>query len=181
MIFSVVLIFSLFLSLVVQEFIPPLHWLHETRVLLMPVVMFYGALALPCWGMLALAFVAGFMWDAMTVQVVDSTVEISLGWSILLYATLGTVMSGFRPLFQRRRWEVHCLISGFFTSVIVLAEYLMISIRRGFVFPFPHEIWWRVGGSGVVAALLAPIFFFALSRIASLAGHELFPAGKGEL
>jgi len=178
MILFVILVAGLFLSLVGQEFIPPLTWLHGARVLIMPVVMFYGALALPYWGMLALAFIGGFMWDAMITQVVDSTVEISLGWSILLYAALGAIMSGFRPLFQRGRWEVHCLASGVFTSVIVLAEYLMLTIRRG-GFIFPNEIWWRIGGSGIIAALLAPVFFFTLNWISSLVGYEPNPDKKG--
>lgn len=180
MIFFFILVASLFLSLVVQEFIPPLSWLEGARVLLMPIVLFYGALALPYSGMLALAFISGFMWDCLTVQIVDSTVEISLGWSILLYAALGAIMSGFRPLFQRGRWEVHCLVSGLFTSMIVLAEYLMITFRRG-GFIFPKDIWWRIGGPGVIAALLAPIFFFLFNRIASLVGYQIKPEQKGIL
>jgi hypothetical protein len=176
--FTAILVAGIFLSLVVQEFIPPLAWLHGARVLIMPVIMFYGALALPYWGMLLLSFCAGFMWDAMTVQMVDGAFEISLGWSIVLYATLGALMSGFRPLFQRGRWEVHCLVSGFFTSLIVLAEYLMITVRRG-GFIFPNEIWWRIGGSGLVATLIAPAFFFALNWLAPLVGHEIQPEQKG--
>jgi hypothetical protein len=178
MILFIILVAGLFISLLAQEFIPPLFWFYGARVLIMPIIMFYGALALPYWGMLALAFIAGFMWDAMTVQIVDSTVEISVGWSIVLYAALGAIMSGFRPLFQRGRWEVHCLVSGLFTSLIVLAEYIMITIRRGGLV-FPNEVWWRVGGSGVVAALLAPIFFFALNWLATLAGYQLNSEKKG--
>jgi len=178
MIFFAILVAGLFSSLVVQEFIPPLAWLFGARVLIMPVIMFYGALALPSWGMLATAFISGFMWDALTVQPLESSVEISLGWSILLYAALGAIMSGFRPLFQRGRWEIHCLFSGLFTSVIVLAEYLMITIRRGGLI-FPNEIWWKIGGAGIVAALLAPIFYFSLNWIASLVGYEINPEEKG--
>lgn len=180
MIFFGILVAGLFLSLVAQEFIQPLAWLYGARVLIMPIIMFYGALALPYWGMLALAFLGGLMWDAVTVPVVDSTVEISLGWSILLYATLGAIMSGFRPLFQRGRWEIHCLMSGLFTSVIVLAEYLMITIRRG-GFIFPNEVWWRVGGAGVIAALLSPFFFFTLNWLAPYVGYEIKPEQKGIL
>ena len=180
MIFFFLLVAGLFLSLVSQEFIPPLAWLYGARVLLMPIIMFYGALALPYSGMLALAFLGGLMWDAVTVPIVDSTVEISLGWSILLYATLGAIMSGFRPLFQRGRWEIHCLMSGFFTSVIVLSEYLMITIRRGGLI-FPNEVWWRVGGAGIIAALLSPVFFFTLNWLAPYVGHEIKPEQKGIL
>ncbi len=188
MIFFLIVAVSLFVSLVLQQFIGPLPWLHGTRVLLMPILLFYGALAFPFWGMLLLAFLAGFMWDALTVQIaftrdivtghaLASNVEISLGWSILLYAALGSLMIGFRPLFQRGRWEVHCLLSGVFTSAIVLSEYLMITLRRG-DFVFSREIWWRIGGAGLVALVLSPIFFFAFNSIAESVGYETRPKRK---
>ena len=177
MIFFGVLLLSLFVALVAQQFIPPLPWLHGARVLLLPVVMFYGALAFPLPAMLLLAFVAGFMWDALTIYVGDSHVEISLGWSILLYAALGAIMNGFRPLFQRGRWEIHCLVSGICTSFIVLTEYLMITFRRG-GFVFPVEVWWRIGGAGLVATLVSPVVFFLLNRVALLTGYVTQPAKK---
>jgi len=190
MIFFLILAASLFVSLVVQQFIGPLPWLHGTRVLLMPIVLFYGALAVPFWAMLILAFIAGFMWDALTVQIaftrdiatghaVASNVEISLGWSILLYAALGSLMIGFRPLFQRGRWEVHCLLSGVLTSAIVLAEYLMITLRRG-EFVFSTEVWWRIGGAGLVAIILSPFCFFILSSIAEAVGYDTQPRQEKE-
>ncbi len=129
MIFFFVLLISMFLALVAQTFIGPLPMI-GARVLLMPIIMFYGSLALPTPGMLALCFCGGLMWDAQHTQFVDGNVEIAMGWSIMLYAVLGTLMSGFRPLFQRGRWEIHCLLSGVCTSVIVLVEYLMITFRR---------------------------------------------------
>ena len=178
MIFFAILVIGVFLSTVAQEFIPPLAWLYGARVLVVPVLMFYGALALPYWGMLALVFVSGLMWDCMITQVVDSQVEISLGWSILLYAALGAIMNGFRPLFQRGRWEIHCLASGLFTSIIVLAEYLMITIRRGGLI-FPPEIWYRIAGSGMAAAMLAPVFFFSLNWLAPRVGYDINPEPKG--
>ena len=179
MIFFLVLVAVMFLSLVVQHFIGPIPEI-GARVFLMPIVMFYGALALPQWGMLALAFTAGFMWDALATQWTsmpgensDGAVEIALGWSIVLYAGLGAIMSGFRPLFLRGRWEIHCLLTGVCTSVLVLAEYLMITIRREpLTFVFDREIWWRIGGAGLVAALLSPLFFFALNYLASLVGYN---------
>jgi hypothetical protein len=142
----------------------------------MPIIMFYGALALPTPGMLVLAFCGGLMWDSMHVQIINGNVEIALGWSIVLYATLGALMGGFRPLFQRGRWEIHCLLSGVCTAMIVLAEYLMITFRREpVVFLFNKEIWWRIGGAGLVAALLSPFFFFALNYIAFLVGYDTQP------
>lgn len=172
LIFFILLLGSMFSALVLQHFIGPIQpW--GIRILLMPVVMFYGALSMPLAGMLGLAFAGGFMWDALCTQPIDSGVEIVFGWSILVYASLGTVMSGFRPWFQRGRWEVHCLLTGFFTAAIVFAEFIMISIRRQPVsLVFDAGIWWRIGGAGLVAALIAPLFFFFFNYLAALVGYD---------
>src|SRR5207244_9140047 len=117
-----------------------------------------GAMALPFPLMLTLALYAGVLLDALTVQVIGGKVVISAGSSILLYGVLAGIMHGLRPLFARGHWEVHCILSGIFTSLIVLAQYLMITFRRGSVV-FTREIWWQIGGPGIVAMLLAPLVF----------------------
>ena len=43
------------------------------------------------------------------------------------------------------------------------------------VFLFDKEIWWRIGGSGLVAILLSPFFFFALNYLAFLVGYDPQP------
>ncbi|MDD5348611.1 MAG: hypothetical protein PHQ12_00240 [Chthoniobacteraceae bacterium] len=182
--FFLILLLTAFGALVVQFYIPPLAFLYGARVLLLPLVFFFGALALPFPGMLALAFACGLMWDALTAQVLDigmgptsaRVVEIGMGWSVLLYAILGALMSGFKPLFQRGRWEIHCLLSGVCTSLIVLAEFFMISVRRAAFYNVPIEvspdIWWRIGGPGLVALVLAPGVFFFLKSLAALVGYN---------
>ncbi|MEI6351066.1 MAG: hypothetical protein WCP06_08165 [Verrucomicrobiota bacterium] len=182
--FFLILVLSSFAALVVQHFIPPLAFLEGARVVIMPLILFYGALALPFGLMLALAFACGLMWDCLTSQVVTTgmgtgttpTVEMALGWSILLYATLGGLMSGFRPLFQRGRWEIHCLMSGILTSLILLVEFLMISVRRAALeeapFVFTREVWWRIGGPGLIALFIAPVLFWLLSSFAALVGYN---------
>lgn len=182
--FFLILLLSAFFALVVQFYIPPLPFLSGARVLLLPLVFFFGALALPFPGMLALAFACGLMWDALTAQVLDigmgptsaRVVEVGIGWSVVLYGILGALMSGFKPLFQRGRWEVHCLMSGVCTSVIVLAEYFMISVRRAAFYGVPFEInsdiWWRIGGPGLIALVLAPAVFFFLKSMAALVGYN---------
>ena len=182
--FFFILVVSAFLSLVVQHFIPPLAFLEGSRVFLMPLVLFYGALSLPFGAMLFLATACGLMWDCLTAQVVEvgigsvaaPTVEIALGWSIVLYATLGAIMSGFRPLFKRGRWEIHCLMSGICTSLIVLVEFLMLSVRRAALYEAPiiftPQIWWRIGGPGLVALVLAPVMFWMLTSMAALVGYN---------
>src|SRR5437016_7484329 len=131
-------------------------------------------MALPFPLMLALALYAGVLLDALTVQVIGARVEISLGWSILLYAVMAGIMHGLRPLFIRGRWEVHCVLSGICTSAIILAQYLMITFRRGSLF-FSREVWWQIGGPGLIAMLSAPIIVRFLQWMARVTRYPYLP------
>jgi hypothetical protein len=165
MIFFVILMALIFVAQIAEFFIPPVAWFFNAHVYIVPLIVFYGAMVLPFPLMLALAFYAGVLLDALTVQVVGGRVEISLGWSILLYSVLAGIMHGLRPLFIRGRWEVHCLVAGLCTSAIILAQYLMITFRRGSLF-FSHEVWWQIGAPGLMAVLIAPVVFYILHWIA---------------
>jgi hypothetical protein len=173
MIFFIILLILVFIAQIAEFFIPPIQWMYNAHVYIVPVIVFYGAMALPFPLMLVLAFFAGAMLDALTVQVLGARVEISLGWSIILYATLALIMHGLRPLFIRGRWEVHCIMSGLCTSLIILAQYLMITFRRGSLL-FTHETWWQIGGPGLIAILIAPIVFFLLNWIGRMTAYSYF-------
>jgi hypothetical protein len=170
MIFFIILLILVFIAQIAEFFIPPIEWMYHAHVYIVPVIVFYGAMALPFPLMLLLAFFAGTMLDALTVQVLGARVEISLGWSIILYATLALIMHGFRPLFIRGRWEVHCIMSGVCTSLIILAQYLMITFRRGSLI-FTTETWWQIGGPGLIALFIAPIVFFLLHWIGRMTAY----------
>jgi hypothetical protein len=175
MIFFLVLVGFVLVAQIAELFIPALPWLYNSHVYIVPVIVFYGAVALPFPLMLALALYSGILLDALTVQVIDGKVEISLGWSILLYAVLAGIMHGLRPLFLRGRWEVHVIMTGVCTSLIILAQYLMISFRRGSIL-FNEQIWWQIGGPGLVALILAPVIFLFLHWLARLAGFPYLQA-----
>ena len=174
MIFFCVLIVLVVVAQIAEFFIPPLDWMYHAHIYIVPVLVFYGAMALPFPLMLALALWAGVLLDALTVQVIGSKVEISLGWSILLYAVLAGIMHGLRPLFIRGRWEVHCVLTGLCTSAIILAQYLMITFRRG-SFLFTREVWWQIGGPGLMAMLMAPVIFFVLNWVARVTRYPYLP------
>ena len=97
MIFFVILIVLTFVAQIVEFFIPPLDWMYNARIYLVPLIVFYGAMAMPFPLALALAGFAGFLLDVVTVQALGARVEISVGWSILLYAVLAAIMHGLRP------------------------------------------------------------------------------------
>jgi hypothetical protein len=176
MIFFLVLVALVFVAQILETFIPPLEWMFNAHVYLVPAIVFYGAIALPFPLMLTLAFIAGFIWDAMTAQVLETRVEVSFGWSIMLYAVLAAIMHGLKPLFNRGRWEVHCILSGVGTSVILLAQYLMISFRRGSLI-FNREVWWQIGGPGLLTMLMAPLIFWSLHWLSRLTNNPYSPGG----
>ena len=174
MIFFFVLLLLVVISQIAEFFIPPLDWMYHAHIYIVPVLVFYGAMALPFPLMLGLALFAGILLDALTVQVIGAKVEISLGWSILLYAVLAGIMHGLRPLFIRGRWEVHCVLTGICTSAIILAQYLMITFRRG-TFLFTKEVWWQIGGPGLIAMLMAPVIFWILNWVARVTRYPYLP------
>ncbi len=174
MIFFFLLLFLVLLAQIAELFIPALPWLYNAHIYIVPVIVFYGAMALPFPLMLGLALFAGALLDALTVQVIGGKVEISAGSSILLYGVLAGIMHGLRPLFARGHWEVHSILSGVFTSLIVLAQYLMITFRRGSLV-FTREIWWQIGGPGIIAMLIAPIVFWLLEWIGRMTAYPYSP------
>src|SRR3954465_8419728 len=174
MIFFAILLVLVFIAQIIELFIPPLEWMFNAHVLIVPIIVFYGAMALPFPLMLALSFFAGLLLDALTMQVIGPRVEIALGWSIIVYAVLASIMHGLRPLFIRGRWEVHCIMSGVCTSAIVLSQYLMISFRRGSLF-FTKEAWWQIVGPGIIAMMMAPLAFWILHYLAGLTRNPYRP------
>src|SRR6266516_2061532 len=111
MIFFFILLALVFIAQIAEFFIPTLPWLYNAHIYIVPLIVFYGAMALPFPLMLALALYAGVLLDALTVQVIGGKVEISAGSSILLYVVLAGIMHGLRPLFARGRSEVHYILS----------------------------------------------------------------------
>lgn len=187
MILFCILVVLILIAQVAEFFIPPIHSLFNAHIYLAPLIVFYGAVILPFPLMLALAFYAGFLLDTLTVQVIGGRVEISLGWSILLYAVLAAIMHGLRPLFYRGRWEVHCIVAGICTSAIILAQYLMITFRRGaltrdiFGGVFTKEVWWQIGAPGLVAMLVSPLLFYVLNWIARATSPALLERRRFEI
>ncbi len=169
-----------FLAVVFQCYCPPLADYSYARVLIFPVVLAYGALALPFAGALALAFFNGFLWDALTVQILtpaafpagQARLEISFGWSIVLYGVLAVLVHGLRPLFLRGRWDLHCLASGGCAVAILATQYLMITFNRGGLI-FPRELVGRIVMPGLFAMLLAPLFYFSFNSVAGLIGYPV--------
>ena len=177
--FGVVLVADL-LAVVFQSYSPPLAMFQGASVLIFPVLLAYGALALPFPAALAVAFCNGLLWDALTVQFIRPGMyaqgpmmeEISLGWSVVLFGVLTMLVHGMRPLFLRGRWDLHCLASGVCTVVILLSQYLMITFRLGGLI-FPKTLWIRILLPGFFAMLLSPVVYVVFYFVAELLDYPV--------
>lgn len=180
--FPAILIAATLLSEALQSLVPPMASLHGARVLLFPPLLAYGSLALPLPAVLLMAFACGMFWSLLTLQVVtvgagavalkSPVVEISAGVHVMLFGVLCTLMHGMRPLFLRGRWEVHIVLAGFCTFALLLAEYLLLNLRRG-GFDFSSVVWWRVLAPAAASMLLAPIVYLFFSLAAHFLGFPI--------
>jgi hypothetical protein len=176
---------AIFLGFAVQEFIPPLWIAGGARVYLAPVFFCYAActLSFPC--MIVLALLAGFLSDFTTLQIVQqaaaatdletvrstiASVEISAGWSILLFVAFGLICQGFRPLVLRGQWWLPALMSAGLTIVQLGLQFLVITIRR---FEEDGLFWsetvaWRIFAPGLVALLLSLVLLLIVTLVENL-------------
>jgi len=127
--------------------------------------------------MLLLAFLGGFLWDAQNAlgppggdpEVYTPLGSLRFGTSIVLYAMMGLLMQGIRPLFQRGRWQVSIPIAGFALFLYLLAEYLLLAFVRGDLmlsFPILRQM---VLSSGMTM-IFAPIILLILTRLERVFG-----------
>lgn len=183
MIFCAALFVLLGLSFLTQEFLPAIPWAYHARVLLVPVVFFASAIATPFPVMLLLAFSTGFLWDArhLVIETASSVAATdglatpaspAFGYSIVLYAVLGSLMQGIRPLFRRGRWELPVLMSGLATALLLLIEHLWFCFLRGRFF-FSEDIWLNAGTTALLSMALSPLLFLLVHWISRLCGYQI--------
>ena len=142
MIFTFLMFMLIAFSMIVQEFIPSMDFVHHGRLLLVPVVFLACSVTVPYPVMLLLALFAGLLWDARNVvmvqnpnvlldSVADQTVvtgmevDLPFGFTIFLYGLLGSLMQGIRPLFRRGRWELPSVMIGIATLLMLVIEYFI--------------------------------------------------------
>jgi len=162
------LFLAIFLAFPIQEMIPAVPALHGARLLLVPALFFYGAVALPTSTMLALAVFTGLLTDLAYLHVVSGQVEIAVGWSIVFFVILGLLANGLQPAFQRGHWWIPIPLTLVATSLFLLMQFAMISLRREGFF-FNEVVVWRILGAGVLSALVA----FLIHPIAIWSGRMM--------
>ena len=187
MIFVLLLFVLMALGFVVQDFSPAIDWAWHARIFAVPVIYFACAISLPFSVMLCFAFFTGFVWDALNhvsiiyPDVAQAALQVgavppgsggAFGFSIFLYALLGSLMHGIRPLFRRGRWELPVLMTGAGTFLLLTLEYAFINFRRA-GFSFPVEVWHHIAATAVLSMIVAPFAFLLINCLAKLSGYSI--------
>jgi len=170
MIRALVLVLSAYFAVIAQDFLPSMPFFAGAHALILPIVVCYALLWMPFPGALAFALYAGLLADLASLHVDGDHVEIGLGWSMLYYVLVAAVLNLPRWSESGLRWETHCLVSGAATFFLLAGQYLMVCLRRHFVFDL--AVFGQIVGPAVAALLLAPLFYFFFG---------LFPGGAQRL
>jgi len=187
MIFVLLLFVLMAFGFAVQDFIPAIDWAYHARIFAVPVIYFACAISLPFSVMLCFAFFTGFVWDALNhvaivyPDVIQAATQVdavppggggAFGFSIFLYALLGSLMHGIRPLFRRGRWELPVLMTGAGTFLLLTLEYVFLNFRRA-GFSFPVEVWHHIAATSVLSMIVAPFIFLLINWLANLSGYRI--------
>ncbi len=185
--YSVITIFLLLASFVVQQFLPAFTGIHQSRILLVQLVFLCTAVTVGQPTMLLLAFIGGFFWDAHCAigphggdpEVYTQQVEsLRFGYSILLFGAMGFLMQGIQPLFKQGKWQFSAMLSGIAIFLYLTAEYAIINFVRG-EFVLSKATVMQMLFTSLLTMLFSPFVFWFLFRIAKACDHSINPdAGR---
>lgn len=157
--------------------------LSHSRILIVHLVFLCAAVTVATPTMLLLAFIGGTLWDAhcslapiiADPEVYTQPVEsLRFGYSILLFAAMGFLMQGLKPIFRQGKWQFSAVLTGIAIFLYLSAEFILISFVRG-EFTVTRSILRLLFYTSFLTMLFSPLIFWLLYQIAKLFNHSLYP------
>jgi len=177
---TVLLLLAAFL---VQQFVPAFMGLSHSRILIVHLVFLCAAVTVATPTMLLLAFIGGTLWDAhcslapitADPEVYTQPIEsLRFGYSILLFAAMGFLMQGLKPIFRQGKWQFSALLTGVAIFLYLSAEFILISFVRG-DFTVTRSIIRLLFYTSLLTMLFSPLVFWLLYKLANLFDYSLYP------
>ncbi len=181
--YNLTTVILLLLAFWAQQFVPVFTGLSHSRILIVHLVFLCAAVSVATPTMLIMSFIGGIFWDAhcslamvmMDPEVYPQPVDtMRFGYSILLFAGMGFLMQGLKPLFQKGKWQFSALLTGIAIFLYLLAEHLLISFVRG-NFVINRAIMEFVGYTALLTMMFSPFVFGVLYGLAKWFDHSLYP------
>jgi hypothetical protein len=166
---------------VAQQFTPALPSLYDAQILVLPLVFLCCAVTVNSAGMLPLAFLCGFLWDAqhhvgpaggMHEVYPDPAATLRFGYSIVLYGAMGFFMQGIQPFFREGKWHISALLSGAAIFLYLASEYLLITFVRGDI-RINSGVFLKIMITAVLTMLFSPLVFWILFHFARMFRHTI--------
>ncbi len=179
--YTTCLIGFLLLSCILQQFLPAFSPWYDARILILPLVVLCSSATVSTACMLVLAFLGGFLWDAQQLiplhegdpLVYHSQPDtMKFGYSIILYALMGFLMQGLRPLFKGNAWYLSAPLTGVAIFLYLFVEYLLRSFLAG-GFSLDNGIIEQIGATSLLTMMVSPFIFWILFHIARACGHTI--------
>lgn len=170
------LLILLCIACILQQYFSAMESLFNARILLFHTVFLCCAVTVKFPAMLALAYLAGFLWDAdhsLAAAGGDPSIyhtpvgAMYFGYSILLFGVMGLLMQGIQPLFRKGIWQVSALLAGVALSLYLTIEYLLINFIRG-EFTFPATAFYQILFTSLISMGLAPLIFALLFKLSKV-------------
>jgi cell shape-determining protein MreD len=185
--YSIIAVFLLLASFLVQQFLPAFTGMYHSRILLVQLMFLCVAVTVGSPAMLLMAFIGGFLWDCHCAlgphggdpDVYDQPAEsLRFGYSILLFGAMGFLMQGIQPLFQQGKWQFSAILSGIAVFLYLAAEYMLINFVRGNLVLTRGTVNQMLFTS-VLTMIFSPIIFWILFQLAKTCDYSIYPeAGK---
>lgn len=157
-----VMIFAVIGGAVLQAHLPAHTFLGQARFPFLLAVVLYYALNRDAGIMLACAFLAGFIQDALSL--------IPLGYSSACFSVAGWIAGRFRKMVITESPITSAFFGGTGALAVTLVFYLLLSGGELVDCSVGWAVW-KAAGAGILGALCAPLVFFTVGGLDRLAGN----------
>jgi rod shape-determining protein MreD len=158
----VIMMFVVTGSAMAQALIPVSEFLGYAKVPLLLVTVLYYALNRGVGVMLASAFLAGFLQDALS--------PLPLGYSVFCFCLVGWIASLFRNMVLIESILTAVLFGGSAALSVVLLQYILLA-KAGLIVEGMGWLMLRMTGTAMLAALSAPPMFWLVRKLDHWVGN----------
>ncbi len=162
----VLLLILLPVSVAVQDLLPAIPPFQE-RVLLLPVVFCFGAMALPLLPALCFALLVGLVQGLAILQIESGQIELGLVGPVVFFLSWAILLQMASEATRGIRWEIHAMGSALVTLTLIGGEFLILCAKRG-GFPADMTVLMRCLVPAGSALLIAPVVYFLLRSLVPL-------------
>ena len=159
----VILLLLLPIAVAVQDLLPAIPPF-QARILLLPVVFCFGAMALPLLPSLFFALATALVQGLVLLQIQSGQAELGLTVPVVFFLVWAIVLQMASEATHGMRWEVHALGSAVVTLTLLSVEFLVLCVRRG-GFPLEMTVLLRILIPSVASLLIAPLLYFVLRNL----------------